>query len=160
MRELTPEEKIAADWGKKVDKCGFDSLTPVKVTPAPEPQPSSPEEAAEWQAASQYERDVLAEGYKQLREEAEEALIANPRDDAARAKLLRAQQWEKNHAKGKDPKALVIRKKGRSMTLSTRKIGVWVRSGTYGWLLKVSPRGCVVGDCVDVRTRGGVTERM
>jgi len=153
-----PEARYAREFNAKADKRGFDSLTQVTVEPVEEPKPSSPEEAIEWANGSAYLDSLIEDAWELLREECDEALKINPNDENAQKRLLQCDQHDRQK-KTSDPAGLklVIAKKTK-VRLSERRVGVWKRTSSHGWVIHVTRSK--VGDVIEVRKAKGLVEKV
>jgi len=150
MKIRTPEELAALNFGKKVDKSGFDTLTEVTLPP----------ETEEDRAFRQHIENQLSEVTEMLISEQEEILRSDSDEVAkavARAKLLQYRNIQRNEQKTGTSLGLVISKKFRSK-ISTKKTATWCRT-KCGWALKTS-RKCSVGDEIECLRKGGIRELM
>lgn len=110
------------------------------------PTPLTPEE----EYCSRILTEQLEEAMELMLTEAQEALALNPNDEAAQHQIRRYNSWKK-------PGLIMV--KGQKFK-GQRATGVWVRTRDYGWLIKVSGKGTVVGEVVNVRKKGGQTIPM
>ena len=156
MKTMSPEEAKLR---------GFDQLTAVKVgVPVEQHLRSDIEGVSDEEYAQKITQmldDQLDEGWEVIREEAVEALRANPDDEHAKDSLLMYEQRRRQQMVPEKVKAmksgLVLSKPGRKVTLS--KSGVWTRDKRHGWVIKASGN-CQTGDVIKIRKKGGMTEEI
>ena len=137
------ERRKALEGAKALIK---ETMETVTVTP---PSLSPEEKYAEDCLTSQ-----LEEGMELMATEAKDALALDPNNETAYRQILQYQQWKRT----KNKSGLVITNNQKCK--GQRNTGVWQRTRDFGWLLKVSGKGNVVGDIVNVRRKGGETIPM